>query len=197
MSGSIYLAVPLMLVLLVVQVTVSPHIELFGVAPQLLFLITIVWALYYGLQQGLIWAFVAGVLIDLFSAGPMGASSLALMAAVFIVVTIQRLFPENRVLVPAALGALASLVFWFVYILLLRILVPFMITSLDYLSVAVVASGAQTRELVGDIARNYGLDGSIGLMILRSTILHGLLMVPLYWAVAAVDRLVRPKPVEI
>jgi len=128
MSARIYLAFPVMLFLLLVQVTVSPNFELYGVTPQLLFLITIVWALYYGLQQGLIWAFVGGILIDLFSAGPMGASSLALMAAVMVIVSIQRLFPENRILVPLVLGAVASLVFWIVYLVLLRILVPFMIT---------------------------------------------------------------------
>ncbi len=197
MSARIYLAFPVMLLLLLVQVTVSPNFELYGVVPQLLFLITIVWALYYGLQQGLIWAFVGGILIDLFSAGPMGASSLALMAAVFVVVSIQRLFPENRILVPLALGAVASLVFWLVYLLLLRILVPFMITSLDYLSIAGVASGSQARGLVDEVAGGYRFGGSVGHLVLRSTIVHSLLILPLYWALSAADRLLRPKSVEI
>ena len=197
MSVRVYLALPVLLILLVVQVALAPHIELLGIAPQLLFLITVVWALYYGLHQGLIWAFVAGLLIDIFSAGPVGATSLALMAAVFTIANIQRLFPENRVLVPAALGALASLVFWFAYILLLRILVPFMISSMDYLSIVAVANGSQARDLMGEIAQSYGLGGSIGNLVFRSTILHGLLTVPLFWGLAALDRLVRPKPVEI
>lgn len=197
MSARIYLAFPVMLLLLLVQVTVSPNFELYGVVPQLLFLITIVWALYYGLQQGLIWAFVGGILIDLFSAGPMGASSLALMAAVFVVVSIQRLFPENRILVPLALGAVASLVFWLVYLLLLRILVPFMVTSLDYLSIAGVASGSQARGLVDEVAGGYSFGGSVGNLVLRSTIVHSLLILPLYWALSAADRLLRPKSVEI
>ena len=197
MSARIYLAFPVMLLLLLIQVTVSPNFELYGVVPQLLFLITIVWALYYGLQQGLIWAFVGGILIDLFSAGPMGASSLALMAAVFVVVSIQRLFPENRILVPLALGAVASLVFWLVYLLLLRILVPFMITSLDYLSIAGVASGSQARGLVDEVAGGYSFGGSVGNLVMRSTVVHSLLILPLYWALSAADRLLRPKSVEI
>ena len=197
MSARIYLAFPVMLLLLLVQVTVSPNFELYGVVPQLLFLITIVWALYYGLQQGLIWAFVGGILIDLFSAGPMGASSLALMAAVFVVVSIQRLFPENRILVPLALGAVASLVFWLVYLLLLRILVPFMITSLDYLSIAGVASGSQARGLVDEVAGGYSFGGSVGNLVMRSTIVHSLLILPLYWVLSAADKLLRPKSVEI
>jgi len=197
MGARIYLAFPVMLFLLLVQVTVSPNFELYGVTPQLLFLITIVWTLYYGLQQGLIWAFVGGILIDLFSAGPMGASSLALMAAVMVIVFIQRLFPENRILVPLVLGAVASLVFWIVYLVLLRILVPFMITSLDYLSVAGVVSGSQARGLLGEITSGYSLGGSIGNLVLTSTIIHSVLILPLYWALSTVDRVLRPKSVEI
>ena len=197
MSARIYLAFPVMLVLLVIQAVMGPHLELYGVAPQLLFLITIVWALYFGLQGGLIWAFFSGFLIDLFSAGPLGASSLALMSAVLVVVTVQRLFPENRLLVPLALGVAASLVYWLVYLLLLRILVPFMITSLDYLSVAGLANSSQARGLMDEIAGNYGLGGSIGTLILRSTIIHGLLIPPLYWALSWADRIIRPKSVEI
>lgn len=197
MRSSIYLAIPLMLILLVVQVTVSPHIELLGVAPQLLFLLSIVGGIFYGLQQGLILAFIAGILFDLYSAGPMGASSLALMAAVSAAVFVQGRLPDNRILVPAAFGALASLVFWFVYILLLRILVPFMIDSLDFLSIAGLAGSSRAQGLIGDVARNYGLGGAIGNMVLRSAIIHSLLMVPIYLAFSALDRLARPKSVEL
>ncbi|MGB3713081.1 MAG: rod shape-determining protein MreD [Candidatus Promineifilaceae bacterium] len=197
MNATIYLAIPLMLILLVIQVTVSPHIELLGVAPQLLFLVSIVLGLFYGLQQGLILAFIAGILFDLYSAGPMGASSLALMAAVSAAVFAQRRLPENRILVPAALGALASLVFWFVYILLLRILVPFMIDSLDFLSIAGLAGSSRAQGLIGQVAQNYGLGGSMGNLVLRSTIVHSLLMVPIYLALSALGKLTGPKRVEL
>jgi rod shape-determining protein MreD len=197
MNASFYLAIPLMLILLVLQVTVSPHIQLFGVVPQLLFLVSIVLGLFYGLQQGLILAFIAGILFDLYSAGPMGASSLALMAAVSVAVLVQRRLPKNRILVPAALGALATLVFWFVYILLLRILVPFMINSLDFLSIAGLAGSSRAQGVIGEVARNYGLGGSMGNLVLRSTIIHGLLMVPIYLALSALDKLTGPKTVEL
>jgi rod shape-determining protein MreD len=197
MKASIYLAIPLMLILLVVQVTVSPNIELFGVAPQLLFLASIVLGLFYGLQQGLILAFIAGFLFDMYSAGPMGVSSLALMAAVSAAVYGQRRLPDNRFLVPVALGALSSLVFWFVYLLLLRILVPFMIDSLDFLSIAGLEGSSRAQGLIGQVAQNYGLGGSVGNLVLRSTIVHSLLMVPIYLAFSALDKLSGPKSVEL
>jgi rod shape-determining protein MreD len=197
MNTSIYLAIPLMLILLVLQVTLSPHIQLFGVAPQLLFLVSIVLGLFYGLQPGLISAFIAGILFDLYSAGPMGASSLALMAAVATAVLVQRRLPKNQFFVPAALGALATLVFWFVYILLLRILVPFMIDSLDFLSISGLAGSSQAQGVISEVARNYGLGGSMGILVLRSTILHGLLIVPIYLALSALQKYTGPRSVEI
>jgi rod shape-determining protein MreD len=197
MSSRIYLIFPLMLILLLLQVTAAPYFELYGIAPQLLFVITIAWTLYFGVQQGLIWAFAGGMLLDLFSAGPMGASALALMAAVGVVAFIQRLLPQNRILIPLALGAVASLVYWLVYISLLRILVPFMLTSLDYLSASGAASGTQGRSLINAIAGEYGFGGSVGAMVLASTIIHSLIILPLYWALSTIDRLVRPRSIEI
>ena len=111
--------------------------------------------------------------------------------------SIQRLFPENRILIPLALGAIASLIYWLVYILLLRILVPFMVESLDYLSAAGIATGAQGRALMTAIGAEYGLGGSIGAMVLTSTIIHSLMILPLYWLLSTIDRLARPRSVEI
>lgn len=197
MNTSFYLAFPLTLLLLVLQVSISSHMGLFGVTPQLLFLVTVPWGLYYGLQQGFILAFVSGILIDLFSAGPMGGSSLALMAAVTAAVIFKRFLPENRIIVPAILGAIASLVFWMVYILLVRILVPVMINSLDFLSVARLADSARARLLMNDITGGYGLGGVTGSLVLRSTLVHSVLIVPVYWALSTVDRLFKPRGVEI
>lgn len=197
MSPSIYLAFPLMLVLLILQVTISPHIQITGVEPQLLFLITVSWGLFFGLQPGLIWAFIAGIFIDLFSVGPAGASSLALMSAVAVAVLAKQLLPPNQILMPALLGGVASLVFWFVYIILLRVLVPVMIDSLDFLSVSGLVEGARGQDLISDVASNYGLGGSVGNLVLRSTLLHSLLMVPTYWALRTLNRLFTPRGVEI
>ena len=80
MGNHLYLAVPLMAVLAVVQTSVLPRFPVLGAVPQLLFLVALAWGILRGLEQGLFWAFIAGFFVDLFSLAPLGISSLAFMA---------------------------------------------------------------------------------------------------------------------
>ena len=196
MNTGFYLAFPLVVLLLVLQMSLSPHVAILGVVPQLLFLVTIPWGLFYGLQQGLLLAFFSGFLIDLYSAGPLGASSLALMAAVTAAVILRRFLPENRFIVPALLGASATLVFWIVYILLLRILVPIMVDSLQFLSVSGLAGNPRAQGLISDIASGYGLGGTTGNLILRKIAMIDCLVDPAIIRVHAFRRNADVGPVE-
>ena len=94
MSLGFYLVIPLMIVLTIVQSTLLPQFPILGATPQLWLIATIAWALLRGWQEGIIWAFVAGIFVDLFSAAPLGVTSLALMAAVGVVVFLQHHLPE-------------------------------------------------------------------------------------------------------
>ncbi|MCZ7670303.1 MAG: rod shape-determining protein MreD [Chloroflexi bacterium] len=55
---------------------------------QLLLLVVVSWTLLHGLEEGLVWAFVAGLCIDLFSIGPTGATALAYLTAVLAVASL-------------------------------------------------------------------------------------------------------------
>jgi rod shape-determining protein MreD len=197
MSSSIYIAIPLMAVLVVLQSTISPHLPVLGVVPQLLFLSTIAWGLLHGLRQGIAWAFVAGLFVDMFSASPLGATSLALMAAVAVAVLVRQSFPESRFLMPMLLGGLATIVFWFVYIVLLRLLMPLLINNLDYLAIEDLARGAHVPNLMDDITGNYGFSGPILQFIMIMALVHTLLILPVYWAFYTLERVLRPQRVEI
>ena len=76
-----YLMVPLLLLLCLLQSTAAARMKIAGVKPELVLLMVVIGALVYGARPGVVWAFVAGVGMDIFSGGPFGASSLALMAS--------------------------------------------------------------------------------------------------------------------
>jgi rod shape-determining protein MreD len=79
------------------------------------------WALVRGPVEGYVWAFVAGLCIDLFSAAPVGISSLALMLAVLLVTTLQQSIAINRFFIPMLLGGIGMLTFSLTTVLLLRL----------------------------------------------------------------------------
>lgn len=163
---SLYIAVPLMAFLAVVQTAVLPFFPIFGLSPQLPFLVALSWALLRDMEEGLIWAFIGGLFFDLFSVTPLGVSSLAYMIGIVSVLWIQQAIPASRFLLPVILAFLSTVVALLVYFMILLVL------------------GYKT-----------GLTGLPALLPL--TILHAVLILPVYWPAYAIDRAVRPRSVQL
>ena len=121
MSGSIYLAIPVMIVLGLVETAVLPHFPILGHTPQLALLVALTWGMLYGLEEGAVWAFFAGIFTDLFSISPVGVSSLAFMAGVTAVVWAKQALPTSRIVLPLALAGLATIISFIIYIVGLRL----------------------------------------------------------------------------
>lgn len=79
------LSIPILLVAAIFQATFVPQIRLLGGGPDLVFLIVLSWSINTRLEDGLIWAFVGGALVDLLSAAPTGSSLLGLLFVIFLV----------------------------------------------------------------------------------------------------------------
>lgn len=121
MSLSLYLALPVMVILLVIQTSVLPRLPVWGVVPQLMLLAAVAWGLLEGLEEGALWGFLAGFFTDLFSVAPLGTSALAFMVAVLAAALLYRTLPVNRLFLPVGLAVVATLIWLFVYLLLLRL----------------------------------------------------------------------------
>lgn len=77
---TIYLVVPLLVVVAILQTTLVPALAIWGVFADLPLLVVVSWSLLRGPREGILWGFVAGLMVDLFSGAPFGASTLALIA---------------------------------------------------------------------------------------------------------------------
>lgn len=121
-SGGLHYYLMAVLILLVglFQVTAAARISLAGVKPDLALLLVIVWTLLYGSRGGVIWAFVAGVWLDVFSNGPMGATSLGYMTASLFVGLGQRTLSRYNLLVPLAATVGATVIYSLLYLFLLE-----------------------------------------------------------------------------
>ena len=103
-----------MVAAVLVQVTWAPHLEVGGAYPNLALLavIGITWTL--GVRAGLAWACVAGVLLDLTSAGPLGPHAVALLAGAYVTGfwtrNVARESPVHPALAAAVSTALYSLI---------------------------------------------------------------------------------------
>ncbi len=121
MRYSIYVAIPLMLFLAVLQTAVLPRFSILEMSPQLPFLVALAWGLLHSWEEGIVWAFVAGLSMDIFSIAPFGATALVYLVAVTAVLLLNNAFPTSRVLMPMLTAAIATVIAFILDLLLLRI----------------------------------------------------------------------------
>jgi len=109
MSG--YLGLPILVLIAILQSTVVSNIHAFGGTPNLMLLVVVCWSLVARGAQGLVWAFWGGVLLDLFSGGPLGASAAGLLLVVYLAGFTEGRLWGSRLLLPLAAVLFGSLMY--------------------------------------------------------------------------------------
>ena len=93
------------------ELTVGPYLRVGDAQPHLVFVLAIVCTIAVGLETGLAWGFVGGIVLDVLAQRPLGSSSFALIIVVGLAAAVGRLFTRIRPLVVAPTVALLSLVY--------------------------------------------------------------------------------------
>lgn len=78
-----YLSIPILVIAAAIQSTILPQFRIDNGQPDLIFLLVVAWAVHASLQEGIVWAFVGGMLQDLLSITPLGTSVIGMLLAVF------------------------------------------------------------------------------------------------------------------
>lgn len=90
------------------QATVFPSSELIGIFPDVTLVIILVWSAVRGVRDGLIWAFLVGILLDTLALDPLGANALALLPVVLLGALSGRAFFQSNLIVPILACVLAT-----------------------------------------------------------------------------------------
>lgn len=118
---SIYLVIPLLLIIGVLQAAVVPHLALWGVFPDLPVLVVVSWSLLEGRRQGIVWGFIAGLIVDLFSGAPFGAATLSLIAVGALSGLGQATVFRTHIALPLITMFLATIVYDLLFLLVVQI----------------------------------------------------------------------------
>lgn len=119
---SLLLGFPLMLMAALLQATILPRLRILGGQPDLVTLIVLAWSILDREQEGMVWAFVGGICLDLLSGTPLGISSLAMVPIAYAVGLTELTVYRNNYLLPVALAALCGLGYHVIIVLALGIL---------------------------------------------------------------------------
>lgn len=102
-----------------IETTVIPEIAIFGVQANLLLTLAVLAALLMGIEDGLVWAFLGGLLIDMLTpARPVGATTFVLLIMVGLAAAATRFVGQTRVAAVVVVFALT----WAYHLLLLATL---------------------------------------------------------------------------
>ncbi|MGD8398899.1 MAG: rod shape-determining protein MreD [Anaerolineae bacterium] len=118
---TIYLVVPLLLGVGLLQATVIPHLTVWGISPDLPLLVVVSWGILRGAQQGALWGFVAGLVLDFFSGAPFGAATLSLMAAGFLAGLASAGVSGSQAILPLVITLVATLVYDLLFLLITQL----------------------------------------------------------------------------
>ncbi|RLC81336.1 MAG: rod shape-determining protein MreD [Chloroflexi bacterium] len=80
---NLYLSLPLLTGIALIQSILFSRVSVRGARPDLMLLVVLIWAFVRSMDEGVIWGFIGGLIIDLLSGGPLGATAIALVLAAF------------------------------------------------------------------------------------------------------------------
>lgn len=117
-----YLHFGILFGLALLQSTVMPKITVLGVHPDLVLMAVTSWSLLRGAEEGMLWALISGVILDLLSGAPFGVYSLALLTIGFAAGLGQRNMLRVDILAPIVAIPLATLAYLLITMALLSVL---------------------------------------------------------------------------
>ncbi len=122
MGSTVYLGLPLMAILALLQTAVFPRFPILNIMPQLILLAALAWGLLRGVTEGVVWAFIGGFMLDMFTIAPMGLSAVSYMTAVFTVVFLQESLPSSRFFAPLIMAGIGTIIVALTYQITARLL---------------------------------------------------------------------------
>jgi rod shape-determining protein MreD len=117
---NIYATVLLLSAVVIVQATAMPHLTILGVKPDLVLLVVISWSLLRGSKEGVIWALVGGIGLDLLSGAPFGTSAVALLVLSLLAGMGELSVFRTHIALPLIATLLATLAYDLFFLLLLH-----------------------------------------------------------------------------
>jgi rod shape-determining protein MreD len=130
-----------------IETSVLPEITIGGISPDLVFVLMLVSAMLLGAEEGLIWAFLGGVMIDLLASGdrPLGSATLTLLLVAGLALLIARVIQPPRIAIVVA----AAFVLGLLYRALLLVVIA--------LTTGVAVSGTSLATFVSGAAMDAAL----------------------------------------
>lgn len=104
----------------VIQSTLIPHLSLGGIKPDIVLLVVVSWSLLRGAEEGVVWGFIGGILLDLLSGAPFGVSTIAMALVSFLTGVGEVNVFRTNIALPLATTFFATIAYNLIFLILLQ-----------------------------------------------------------------------------
>jgi rod shape-determining protein MreD len=108
----------------IAEVTITQYLRVGDAQPHLVFVLAVVWTVAVGVDSGLVWAFVGGLVLDTLALRPLGTTAFALLVIVGATAVLGRTLARIRPVVAIIATLLLSLVYSMTLVLIFSVLRP-------------------------------------------------------------------------
>ena len=120
LNPGIFTALWLLPILALLQASFVSHIAVRGILPSIVLIAVVNWGILRGADQGMLWAFVGGVLLDFYSGYPFGTSTVALVIVASLVSLGEGTFIRTHALLPLLTVLAATLLYYIIALFVLQ-----------------------------------------------------------------------------
>ena len=92
-----------------------------GVEPELMLMVVVSWSLLRGTGEGMVWALIGGVSLDLLSGAPFGMMTVALLVVSFLSGLGERSVFRTHILLPVVMALVTTLLYDLIILLILAL----------------------------------------------------------------------------
>lgn len=118
LSASLASGLIVLPVITLLQEGVADHVAVGGIMPNLVLLAVVNWGLVRGVEEGMLWGFIGGIFLDLFSGLPFGTSSFAFVAITGLVSLGETALLRTSVMLPFATAIIATVLYYAIAIVI-------------------------------------------------------------------------------
>jgi rod shape-determining protein MreD len=118
LNPAIFAALASLAVLTLLQEGVVPQLTIQGARPDLVLLAVIDWGLIRGVEEAMLWGFIGGIFVDVFSGLPFGTSSTAYVAVAGMVSLGETALMRTHVLLPVVAAVVGTVIYYAVALII-------------------------------------------------------------------------------